>query len=92
MVEPIARLLRRAQAAGAVRDDLEPEDVLFLISAVGHVVAVPVRHPGSLAALPRGRARRHAARGRQPLAPPAPTMDEVEAALAAAAQAPRPRA
>lgn len=40
---PFAELLGRAQEARVVRDDLRPEDVLFLISAAGH--AQPCR-PG----------------------------------------------
>jgi len=85
VVEPIARLLRRAQAAGQVRADLEPEDVLFLISALGQSspcrFAIPDLWRRYLGVILDGM-RPVAA---SPLAPPAPTMAEVEVALAAAA-------
>ena len=41
VMEPFARLLHRAQEAGAVRGDLEPQDVIFLVTAAGH--AAPCR-------------------------------------------------
>ena len=85
VVAPIAGLLRRAQAAGQVRADLEPEDVLFLISAVGHSspcrFSIPDLWRRYLGVVLDG--MRPAAAG--PLAPPAPTMAEVEVALAACA-------
>jgi AcrR family transcriptional regulator len=37
VMEPMDGLLRRAQEAGRVRDDLQPIDVFFLITAAGHV-------------------------------------------------------
>ena len=87
-----AGLLRRAQEAGQVRADLEPEDVLFLISAVGQSspcrFAIPDLWRRYLGVVLDGM-RPDAA---SPLAPPAPTMAEVEAALACAVQVTAPGA
>ena len=83
VVEPVARLLRRAQEAGQVRDDLTPEDVLFLISAAGKSspchFEIPDLWRRYLGVILDGM-RPDAA---SPLAPGAPTMDEVETALGA---------
>ena len=61
---PIADLLRRAQAAGQVRDDLAARGRLLPDRGGGQRLALPLRDPRPLAALPRGGARRDAARGR----------------------------
>jgi AcrR family transcriptional regulator len=83
IVEPIGRVLRRAQEAGRVRADLEPEDVVFLISAVAKSspcnFEIPDLWRRYLGVVLDGM-KPHAA---SPLAPPAPTMDEVERALGA---------
>ena len=83
VVEPIARLVARAQEAGQVRDDLTPEDVLFLISAVGKAspchFEIPDLWRRYLGVILDGM-RPDAA---TPLSPAAPTMDEVETALGA---------
>jgi AcrR family transcriptional regulator len=83
IVEPIGRLLRRAQEAGAVRPDLEPEDVLFLISAVAKSspchFEIPDLWRRYLGVVLDGMRPDHAT----PLAPAAPTMAEVERALGA---------
>jgi AcrR family transcriptional regulator len=41
VLAPVGRLLRRAQEVRLVREDLEPEDVLFLVTAASH--ATPCR-------------------------------------------------
>lgn len=43
--DALGRLLRRAQDAGAVRVDLEPADILFLVSAAAHATPVDVGPP-----------------------------------------------
>lgn len=76
-----AALLRRAQEAGLVRDDLEPQDVLFLITAAGR--AGPCR-------IDLGLSRRYLGvildgmrpAAATPLDPPAPSLSELDAALA----------
>jgi AcrR family transcriptional regulator len=83
IADPIGRLLRRAQEAGRVRADLEPEDVLFLISAVAKSspcnFEIPDLWRRYLGVVLDGMKPDAAS----PLAPPAPTMDEVERALGA---------
>jgi AcrR family transcriptional regulator len=83
VAEPIGRLLRRAQDAGQVRSDLEPEDVLFLISAVAKSspchFEIPDLWRRYLGVVLDGMKPDAAS----PLSPPAPTMDEVERALGA---------
>ena len=83
IVEPVGRLLRRAQEAGAVRADLEPPDVLFLISAVAKSspchFEIPDLWKRYLGVILDGMRPEPAS----PLAPPAPTMDAVERALGA---------
>ena len=85
IVEPIGRLLRRAQEAGVVRGDLEPADVMFLISAVAKSspchFEIPDLWRRYLGVVLDGMRPEPAS----PLTPPAPTMDEVERALGAAA-------
>ena len=83
IAEPIGRLLRRAQEAGRVRRDLEPVDVLFLISAVAksspcnfEISDLWRRYLGVVLDGMKPDAA-------SPLAPPAPTMGEVEQALGA---------
>jgi len=84
LVEPVGRLLRRAQEAGAVRVDLEPPDVMFLISAVAKSspcrFEIPDLWRRYLGVILDGMRPDTAT----PLAPPAPTMDAVERALGAA--------
>lgn len=79
--DPLERMLRRAQGAGCVRDDLEPEDVIFLITAAGHAQPCQLRVPDLwrryLAVILDG--MRPAAAS--PLPGPAPTRSEIEAAL-----------
>lgn len=84
VVEPIGRLLRRAQQAGAVRADLEPQDVMFLAAAVAKSspcnFEIPDLWRRYLGVVLDGMRPAPAS----PLAPAAPTMDEVERALGAA--------
>ncbi len=76
-----AALLRRAQDTGQVRDDLQPQDVMFLISAAGHAGPCRIDLPGL--------SRRYLGvildgmrpAGATPLAPPAPSLAEIDAAL-----------
>ena len=78
---PFGDLLRRAQEAGAVRDDLVTEDVLFLVTAAGHAQPCQI-DLGDLW-------RRYLAvildgmrpAGATPLPLPAPAPEAVEAAL-----------
>ena len=74
----------RAQEAGVVRDDLEPADVMFLISAVAKSspchFEIPDLWRRYLGVVLDGMRPEPAT----PLAPPAPSMDEVERALGAA--------
>jgi MFS family permease len=78
-------LLGVVLAAGPVRGDLEPEDVLVLISAPGQSspcrFAMPDLWRRNLGVVLDGMRPAAAC----PLAPPAPMMEEVEVALAAAA-------
>nr|WP_217913774.1 TetR/AcrR family transcriptional regulator [Miltoncostaea marina] len=84
---PFGDLLRRAQAAGVVRADLEPEDVIFLVTAATSAAPRPLRMPGLW--------RRYMAvildgmrpAGASPLPVAAPSPGELEAALEAAAEA-----
>jgi AcrR family transcriptional regulator len=84
IVEPIGRLLRRAQEAGVVRADLEPADVMFLISAVAKSspchFEIPDLWRRYLGVVLDGMRPESAT----PLSPSAPSMDEVEQALGAA--------
>ena len=77
----MAELLARAQEAGQVRDDLEPIDVFFLITAAGHVSPchfdIPDLWRRYLGVMLDG--IRPA--GASPLSPPAPTPAELEAAI-----------
>ena len=81
IIEPIGTLLRRAQEAGAVRADLEPADVMFLISAVAKSspchFEIPDLWKRYLGVILDGMRPEPAS----PLSPTAPTMDEVERAL-----------
>jgi AcrR family transcriptional regulator len=43
---PLTTLLRRAQADGVARADLEPQDLLFLVSAAGHACGCRADLPG----------------------------------------------
>lgn len=82
---PFGALLRRAQEAGVVRDDLTPEDVLFLITAAGHAQPCQIELPDLwrryLAVILDGM-RPGAA---SPLPGPAPSLPEIESALEGAA-------
>jgi AcrR family transcriptional regulator len=81
-----AALLRRAQDTGQVRDDLEPQDVMFLISAAGHAGPCRIDLPGLsgryLGVILDGMRPE----GATPLAPPAPSLAEIDAALEALAE------
>ena len=81
-----AALLRRAQGTGQVRDDLEPQDVMFLISAAGHAGPCRIDLPGLsgryLGVILDGMRPE----GATPLAPPAPSLAEIDAALKALAE------
>jgi AcrR family transcriptional regulator len=85
VMEPFARLLRRAQEAGAVRDDLEPQDVIFLVTAAGHAAPCRIDLPDVwrryLGVILDG--MRPA--GASPLAPAAPTVKALDRALEEAA-------
>lgn len=82
VVAAMGVMLRRAQAAGRVRDDLGTLDVFFLISAAATSVPSGFAIPGLW--------RRYLGvvldgmrpEGASPLAPPAPTLEEFEAAVA----------
>jgi AcrR family transcriptional regulator len=84
IIVPVGRLLRRAQEAGAVRADLEPEDVMFLISAVAKSspcnFEIPDLWRRYLGVVLDGMRPEPAT----PLSPAAPTMAEVERALGGA--------
>ncbi|MGD9696102.1 MAG: TetR/AcrR family transcriptional regulator [Thermoleophilia bacterium] len=79
LMEPFAAVLRRAQKAGVVRPDLQPVDVLFLTSAVGQ--AQPCHFPFGelwrryLGVVIDGMRPESATQ----LAPPPPTLADVEA-------------
>jgi AcrR family transcriptional regulator len=81
VIAPMGELLARAQAAGQVRDDLEPIDVFFLITAAGHASPchfdIPDLWRRYLGVVLDG--MRPA--GASPLSPPAPTVAEFEAAI-----------
>jgi AcrR family transcriptional regulator len=81
---PFGRLLQRAQQAGVVRGDLDPVDVLFLITAAGHAQPCQLQIPDLwrryLGVILDGM-RPAAATG---LPAPAPSLPEIEAALEAA--------
>jgi AcrR family transcriptional regulator len=85
VVAPFARLLRRAQEAGAVRDDLEPEDVLFLATAASHAspcrLDLPELWRRYLGVILDGMRPE----GSSPLSPPAPRLADLDEALEAAA-------
>lgn len=82
VVAPMEALLRRAQDAGQVRADLGTLDVFFLISAASKSSPCHFEIPGLW--------RRYLGvvldgmrpEGASPLAPPAPTVEEFEAAVA----------
>ena len=90
VITPMAELLARAQESGQVRDDLEPIDVFFLITAAGHVSPCHFDIPGLW--------RRYLGvildgirpAGASPLSPAAPTPAEFEAAAGNPATASRP--
>lgn len=86
VMAPFARLLHRAQEAGAVRPDLEPTDVMFLVTAAGHAAPCRIDLPEVwrryLGVILDG--MRPAAA--TPLSPPAPTIEELEEALETASQ------
>jgi AcrR family transcriptional regulator len=73
-------LLRRAQAAGQVRGDLEPEDLGFLLCAAGSAVGFTVGEPDLwrryLGVILDGMRPQ----GASPLSPPAPTAQQLERA------------
>lgn len=81
LVAPMAGLLRRAQEAGQVRGDLRPLDVFFLISAASKSSPCHFEIPGLW--------RRYLGvvldgmrpEGASPLSPPAPSVEEFEAAV-----------
>jgi AcrR family transcriptional regulator len=85
VMDAFARLLRRAQESGSVRGDLEPQDVIFLVTAAGHAAPCRIDLPEVwrryLGVILDGM-RPQAAR---PLSPPAPTLRELDDALEAAA-------
>jgi AcrR family transcriptional regulator len=86
---PFGELLRRAQAAGRVRADLEPEDILFLITAAGHAqpcqLDIPDLWRRYLGVILDGMRPASAT----PLPGPAPSLAAIESALEAAAARPR---
>jgi AcrR family transcriptional regulator len=92
VMEPFARLLRRAQDAGAVRADLEPPDVIFLVTAAGHAAPCRIDLPDVwrryLGVILDGMRPE----GASPLSPPAPTVTELDGALEEAACRMEPRA
>jgi AcrR family transcriptional regulator len=81
---PLAALLRRAQAEGSARPDLEPQDLLFLVTAAGHACACRMDVPGLwrryLGVILDGMRPG----GATPLSPPAPGLEEIESAFSAA--------
>jgi AcrR family transcriptional regulator len=85
VMAPFARLLRRAQEAGAVREDLEPEDVLFLVTAASHASPCSLDLPDLwrryLGVILDGMRPE----GASALSPPAPRMTDLDEALEAAA-------
>lgn len=91
VMEPFARLLRRAQEAGAARKDLEPEDVIFLVTAAGHAAPCRIDLPDVwrryLGVILDGMRPE----GASALSPAAPTVAALDAALEAAAGRSEPR-
>jgi len=85
VMAPFARLLRRAQDAKAVRDDLEPEDVLFLVTAAAHAspcrLDLPDLWKRYLGVILDGMRPE----GASPLSPRAPRLVDLDEALEAAA-------
>jgi AcrR family transcriptional regulator len=86
VMEPFARLLRRAQEAGAVRGDLEPPDVIFLVTAAGHAAPCRIDLPEVwrryLGVILDGMRPE----GASPLSPPAPSVAALDDALEAASR------
>jgi AcrR family transcriptional regulator len=86
VMEPFARLLHRAQEAGAARADLEPQDVLFLVTAAGHSAPCRIDLPDVwkryLGVILDGMRPE----GASPLPAPAPTLRKLDDALEAAAR------
>jgi AcrR family transcriptional regulator len=83
----VATILGRAQDAGVVRDDVRPEDMPFLLNAVGGAIARmdPVRPDlwrRYLGVVLDG-LRPH---GATPLHPPPPTLEELDAATCLASR------
>ncbi len=91
VMEPFARLLHRAQEAGAVRGDLEPQDVIFLVTAAGHAAPCRIDLPDVwkryLGVILDGMRPE----GSSPLSPPAPSVRALDAALEQAAGRSEPR-
>jgi AcrR family transcriptional regulator len=91
VMQPFERLLRRAQDAGMVRGDLEPPDVIFLVTAAGHAAPCRIDLPDVwrryLAVIFDG--MRPA--GASPLPAAAPTVAQLDEALEAAATRCEPR-
>jgi AcrR family transcriptional regulator len=81
ILTPMADLLARAQAAGQVRADLQPEDVFFLITAAANASPCRFQIPGLW--------RRYLGvvldgmrpEGASPLSPDAPALCEIEEAF-----------
>lgn len=79
----VTRVLHRAQQAGVVRADVEPEDMPALVQAAGHAIS-------PLKGLPPDMYRRYLGvildglrpGGATALHPPAPTLDEIDCAIA----------
>lgn len=91
VMEPFARLLHRAQEAGEVRTDLEPQDVIFLVTAAGHAAPCRIdltdvwrRYLGVILDGMRPE-------GASPLSPAAPSVTELDTALEEAAGRSEPR-
>jgi AcrR family transcriptional regulator len=86
VMEPFARLLRRAQEAGAVRADLEPPDVIFLVTAAGHAAPCRIDLPDVwrryLGVILDGMRPE----GASPLSPAAPSVAELDEALETASR------
>ena len=85
VMEPFARLLHRAQEAGAVRADLEPQDVIFLVTAAGHAAPCRIDLPDLwrryLGVILDGMRPE----GASALSPAAPSVSELDTALEEAA-------
>jgi len=80
LIRLMGDLLRRAQAAGQVRADLEPEDLGFLLCAAGSAVGFTVGEPDLwrryLGVILDGMRPE----GASPLSPPAPSREQLERA------------